>query len=341
MAVYKTDANKQLVKTAGNASSGLPVGAIFPSAIPLTDARVHLLDGSTISQTGVYADFANLIKTLISSGYNISCSETEFNNDVSATGNCGKFVVDNTSGTIRLPKITTFIQGLSSITNIGDSLSAGLPNITGVMNNNWTSSASYSGALYLAGTGSANRASTGSGNAYNMGIDASRSNSIYGNSNTVQPNATQFPYYIVLASGYKSTGAVNIDNIMSDLNNKQDKIKLLWERAISSMAETTITLNSSDYDFLVVLYTEETKPMGSIVVPKGQDMTLRYSFIGFWNTANDTTGFCYRDITYVNDTTLTIGEGKCQYWVNGVVKGNKTYTSNAKLVPYKILGVKL
>lgn len=225
MSVYITDKDGKLVKVSGsNANFTLPIGSIFSSAIPIMDANVHLLDGSLISQTGLYKTFADLIKSLVASSYNISCSETEFNNDVSATGNCGKFVVDNTAGTIRLPKITTFIQGLSSITDIGKSLEAGLPNITGTINNNWTSSASYSGALYLVGTGSANRAATGSSNAYNMGIDASMSNSIYGNSDTVQPQATQFPYYIVLAAGYKPSQVVEMDNIVSDVNLKQNKL---------------------------------------------------------------------------------------------------------------------
>ena len=109
----------------------MPIGSIFISAIPQTDARVHLLDGLTISQSGAYAKFSNLIKALVSTGNAISCTQAEFDADVSATGNCGKFVIDNDTGTIRLPKITTFIQGLTDISNIGSSLSAGLPNIEG------------------------------------------------------------------------------------------------------------------------------------------------------------------------------------------------------------------
>lgn len=218
----------------GGADSGvgLPIGSIFPSAIPQTDARVHLLDGSTISQTGVYADFANLIKNLVSSGYNISCSETEFNNDVTSTGNCGKFVINNTNGTIRLPKITRFIQGLSDITNIGKSLGAGLPNITGQISRSdgyplINIVKSQSGALLPinATTNYSNQTQSGSAERpQGISFDASKSSSIYGNSTTVQPQSTQYPYYIVLASGYKSTEVVNFDNILSELNNKQDKI---------------------------------------------------------------------------------------------------------------------
>lgn len=206
---------------------GLPIGAIFASAIPITDARVHLLDGSYISRNGVYQEFATLIKSLVASGQNISCSETQFDEDVSKTGNCGKFVITN-NGTIRLPKITTFIQGLSSIANIGSSFSAGLPNITGEISRSdeyplINMVKSQSGALSpIDRTTTYGNQTQGGSSTRPQGIsfDASKSNSIYGNSTTVQPNATQFPYYIVLASGYKSKKSLNIDNIMNEVNSK-------------------------------------------------------------------------------------------------------------------------
>ena len=73
-------------------------------------------------------------------------------------------------------------------TNANTTIAAGLPNITGtITSNNWAGSASDNSALYPSGNGR-NSAESGTGlNAIN--IDASRSNSIYGNSNTVQPPA--------------------------------------------------------------------------------------------------------------------------------------------------------
>ena len=228
MSVFITDSNGKLVKVAGGTEGfSLPIGSIFSSAIPLNDASVHLLDGSLISQTGLYKTFADLIKSLVADGHNISCSETEFNNNVSATGNCGKFVINNTAGTIRLPKITTFIQGLSNITNIGSSLSAGLPNITGTDRAIASQSFGLSGAFYekaLSGTGAFYQDVSTDTSYTRTAFDASRSNSIYGNSTTVQPPATQYPYYIVLAVGYKPSQIVEMDNIVSDVNLKQDKL---------------------------------------------------------------------------------------------------------------------
>lgn len=241
-------------------SIALPVGSIFASAIPLTDSRVHLLDGSTIAQTGVYEEFATLIKSLIASGQPISCSQTEFDADVSATGNCGKFVVDDSIGTIRLPKITTFIQGLSSISNIGESLKAGVPNITGYVDvytaYGCTSYVTQEhGAMYTSRNGDSEyfpaSRNTGSGWANRTGIDASKSSAIYGGSNTVQPNATQFPYYIVLASGYKSKQELNVDNLMSEINTVKNKgTKVLYTGVHGTYGSTLTAYPSSPQTML-------------------------------------------------------------------------------------------
>ena len=64
MSVYITDKDGKLVKVSGsNTNFTLPIGSIFSSAIPIIDANVHLLDGSLISQTGLYKTFADLFIT--------------------------------------------------------------------------------------------------------------------------------------------------------------------------------------------------------------------------------------------------------------------------------------
>jgi hypothetical protein len=257
----KLGANEIILTPKGTAVPMMPVGSIFMSAIPQTDARVHLLDGSTISQTGVYETFSNLIKALVSAGNNIvyeddenSTAEQKFNADVSLTGNCGKFIIDDKNGTIRLPKITTFIQGLTDISNIGSSLSAGLPNITGIINKDRLGI----GADWTIGQSGCFTFEKGDGNACNY--DSSNKNMrIRFNANngatvqgiyrddvtTVQPNATQYPYYIVLASGYKSNEVVDIDNVVSDINKNAGDI-------------AGIKLNKANADFSNVNYPQNT-----------------------------------------------------------------------------------
>lgn len=87
------------------------------------------------------------------------------------------------------------LQGADSGHAAGTTIEAGLPNITGTASQDNNSSGfanTFSGVFYNGGD-TTHFATTGEGNYSKvLGFDASRSNSIYGNSNTVQP-----PAYVV------------------------------------------------------------------------------------------------------------------------------------------------
>lgn len=241
MSFYISDENGKLIKIAGNERrSYLPLGTIICSAIIQNDAGLHLLDGSTLPCNGIYADFCTWLKANID---NVpTCTEEEFVLEVSTYGQCGKFVI--TDDYVVLPKITKFIEGLSNIGDIGTSLEAGLPNITGTFDGrpHTSGSTSYGGALVdgsgafsftkhgatYTGTGTA-ESSTSSHND-RMSFDASRSSEVYSKSNTVQPQATKYPYYIVVASIIKTDVTANIDNIISDLNLLNTKVNNLLDK---------------------------------------------------------------------------------------------------------------
>ena len=92
------------------------------------------------------------------------------------------------STTFNLPNLTDrFLQGSTSVGTVKD---AGLPNITGKVNDVvYYSSGGSSGSLSLTSGLPAN-ISSGNLRGYGvLGIAASRSSSIYGNSDTVQPPA--------------------------------------------------------------------------------------------------------------------------------------------------------
>lgn len=55
-----------------------------------------------------------------------------------------------------------------------------------------------------------------------VNFDASRSNAIYGNSNTVQPQTIRGLVYIVVGTSAKPEAEVDIDRIATDLNGKTD-----------------------------------------------------------------------------------------------------------------------
>lgn len=214
---------------AGGGGSSRNIGEIVTSTIPLTDAGLHLLNGSLL-QYASYKDFIDYIADLYDSGNYTDIFETEANWQTAVTtyGVCGKFVYDSANNTVRLPKITGFIEGASGTTTLGDVTGAGLPNITGSTDETGTiglvsrTGSTQTGAF----TKGENRAYAPSGSTSvagsMLGFDASLSNSIYGNSNTVQPQSTKVLYYIVITNTTKTAIEVDIDEIATDLNGKAD-----------------------------------------------------------------------------------------------------------------------
>lgn len=126
---------------------------------------------------------------------------------VSNNGNCGYFGIDRVEQSVRVPTMSNvFLE--EGDDNIGRYLSAGLPNITGVMNNNLASC--YSGypitteGAFIGSDNSAPFTSTGSGSAQAVGtnnihFNASLSNQAYGNSDTVQPPAISVYFYVCVS----------------------------------------------------------------------------------------------------------------------------------------------
>ena len=83
------------------------VGEIVESTIPLTDAGLHLLDGSVIIGNGVYSEFVTYMAGLVNTHPEIFTTETDWQNSVSEFGVCNKYVYDSQENAIRLPNIST------------------------------------------------------------------------------------------------------------------------------------------------------------------------------------------------------------------------------------------
>lgn len=202
------------------------VGEIVTSTIPLTDAGLHLLDGALIDGSGIYSAFVDYITGLYTENLNANyfCTESEWQASVAAHGSCGKFVVDSVNNSVRLPKVSDILQGTTDVTVLGDLVEAGLPNITGTINN--STRGVYQGASGVfrnIGTQGTDWGGVGTSSGYfGFNFDASRSNSIYGNSSTVQPQTIKALFYIVVANSSKTDIQVDIDNIATDLNGKAD-----------------------------------------------------------------------------------------------------------------------
>ena len=216
------------------------IGEIVYSLFPLTDVTLHLLDGSVIDGTGVYNQFYTFMKNLYDNGYD-KCftTEADWQSSVTTYDVCGKFVLDTENQTIRLPLVDGFIEGTLVEDEIGDVIAAGLPNITGETRiyteynlNNTDFVNRNKGAFYY---DMSNDSTTAMGTSTNMAtgtydairqipFDASRSNQIYGNSTTVQPQAIKGFYYIVLATDVDLTLSADTDAIINDVTNLQTEV---------------------------------------------------------------------------------------------------------------------
>lgn len=201
------------------------LGEVITSLLPLSDAGLHLLDGSLLSGSGIYSAFVSYIANIYNSSLNYFTTEAAWQTSVSTYGVCGKFVYDSVNNTVRLPKVTGFVEGTIDVSALGDLVEAGLPNIKGTLTNFIGACLEYGGGtstecFYGTGTAQMNQNQGASGKG--IGFDASRSSSIYGNSNTVQPQAIKGFMYIVVATSTKTNIQVDIDDIATDLNGKAD-----------------------------------------------------------------------------------------------------------------------
>ena len=127
-------------------------------------------------------------------------------------GSAWFYGIDIENERIFLPRNVWFEQ--MSMDDVGKAIQAGLPNITGTFcidktSYGWSQS-SISGVFYNAGEGANGNSATQNGKAPKVGFDASRSNPIYGNSDTVQPNAVKKLLYICVGNTVADTSWVDV-----------------------------------------------------------------------------------------------------------------------------------
>lgn len=236
------------------------IGQIIASLLPLTDAGLHLLDGAVIDGNGIYKSFVDYIKTIALTYSTCFVTEADWQTQVTRYGVCGKFVYDATANTVRLPKVTGFVEGTIDANALGDLIEAGLPNITGTTRTTWSGGryGNASGAFenYTHSSGGSSAGDGNNGSTIGATFDASRSNSIYGNSDTVQPQSIKGYYYIVIATSTRTEVEVNINNITADLNDKAsiydmyDAGSYIASCAMPSSKYVSLTLGASDATYI-------------------------------------------------------------------------------------------
>ena len=180
LARLRTIAGRQVFEVFYSLSSEVPAGAMDLSL------------GTLISSCDtVFPDFwAEAVKRK-SAGSIPVLTEDEWQAAVAANGSCGAFVVDENAKSVRLPKIVHILQPGEE----GKFTPAGLPNIKGSINT-LKYDLFFTGPFFNGGWTSNDVPRGGTMEYGNVGFDASRSNSIYGNSDTVQPPTIGAKLYI-------------------------------------------------------------------------------------------------------------------------------------------------
>ena len=275
---------------------GLEIGdiGIAPLGIDETKGKRRYLNGQVIIQDQ-YVQFTNKVKSAVALYPSLACAESEWQTTATMTvgGQVGKFVVDDEAGTIRLPKIIMPIQGLTDLSKLGEIVEAGLPNITGQIGSMLHyGDDNENGALRVHDRGNNLTFPNGSGSwgGSVITLNASKSNPIYNNSDTVQQEQIQYPYFIQVATGAETEdniiNEIELNNPFSLLDYKYSEYELnniSWLR--SNGQYNAKAIYPAVYDLLLKIY-NGTETKAGVSVKLSTEAFTDYDFV--LNTAEET-----------------------------------------------------
>lgn len=314
---------------------GLEIGdvGVAPLGIDETENRRRYLNGQVISQTQFVA-FTQRVKNAIATYPSLGTTEALWQQAVtnSDLGQCGQFVVDDDSGTIRLPKVVN-IQGLQTLAgNLGTTVSAGLPDVFSSSTTYWVG---RSGNGDPDGSGD----TSGEPGGYvrnSIQLNTTGQSPIYGNSTTVQAEAIQYPYFIQVATG----GETNIDITTEiQLSNpfffgmyqwfQTDPNNASWLAANGNYNAKTVY--PSFYAWLLSIYNDT----GSITGFNVKDTTDTYDDYDFVLNLNDET---FRLPTKVHGKTgdAVVGNGVSIGLTNGTTEYGMVTGANSDWSTYPL-----
>lgn len=213
-----------------------------------------------------------------------------------ATGIAWYYILDEENEQFKVPRTKYNFVGSSGDT-AGDYVAPGLPNITGSISminpapNDYRSRfTAGSGALKGTGTLSAGRSPSTSetANGYpNASLDASWSNSIYGNSTTVQAPATEMQLYFYVGE-FSQTAIENTAGLNAELFNGKADIDLsnAVTNASASAKTAIIDWGMPDYSSGVGFSnnTDYTAPSDGFVIASGYTSTSTNSYFNLNGT---------------------------------------------------------
>ena len=206
------------VPTIGDDTYAWSGGTTVPRYIPI----INYMPAQPILSTEII-DNITITYFQAEDGHKICMPDQEANivSLYNAVGVAWYYLIDITNRRFKLPRTKFGFVGLHNA--IGDYVEPGLPNITGEISNIQYLDTSASGAFKVKSQTARDTGLTHSGGGIaTYGFDASRSNTIYGNSTTVQPPATEMYLYFYVGN-FTRAALENTAGVTTEvLNNKAD-----------------------------------------------------------------------------------------------------------------------
>ena len=222
---------------------GLPLGHIFAWPFPTAPDGCIILNGSTYNRS-LYVDFFGYIK---SKGW--TKTETEWQSIAQANnGFCPWYSEGDGSTNFRTPKFAPYQKLALASGDAGKYYEAGLPNIKGGIDGLVTTSSVITNKSFSVidhGIHDLNASGTGdTEHRRELLFDASRSNSIYGNSTTVQPESHDWIVCVVAFGKATNVGSVDVANVMTAVGQVQANPNL---QGTAHIVETWKSSNGSSW----------------------------------------------------------------------------------------------
>lgn len=163
-------------------------------------------------------------------------TETEWQSIAKANGGyCPYYSQGDGSTTFRTPKFAPFMQVAIASGDVGKYHKAGLPNILGRSDlGGIYSSVTFSGAITteknVGDATGATHTNAGGDQRVKLTFDASKSNSTYGRSSTVQPESHEWMICVVVAGQATNIGSVDVGDVMSAVAQVQASISAIRDK---------------------------------------------------------------------------------------------------------------
>ena len=204
------------------------------------------LNGSEVSRI-TYSDLYDYVLTihneLVTSGKKFIVSEEEWQNiSIENNGYVPYYSYGVTDGMFRLPRMSGYLKATGEVDEAGNYVAEGLPNIVGSFQGNTDDGTTgIEKPFYIKNaTGSG---ANGNGGGGIIGFDASRSNSIYGNSEHVTPETNTLFVGVWALTAFTQVGTANLSEIKEILSQCEtilgDSLPLLSSRYDNKGLETS------------------------------------------------------------------------------------------------------